>query len=73
MKKIDTFTPQTLLDTLSAAPHPLSLDDILRRAGLSRRLKREVVAALRGMADNGTLARLRGGLWYNIIKQYSRN
>ena len=63
MKKIDTFTPQTLLDTLSAAPHPLSLDDILRRTGLSRRLKREVVAALRGMADNGTLARLRGGLW----------
>lgn len=63
LKKLDTFTPQTLRDTLSAAPHPLSLDEILRRAGLSRRLKREVVAALHGLTDDGTLARLRGGTW----------
>lgn len=63
MKKLDTFTPQTLLDTLSAAPHPLGLDDILRRTGLSRRLKREVLATLHDMADNGSLTRLRGGTW----------
>ncbi len=63
MKKLDTFTPQTLLDILSAASHPLSLDDILRRTGLSRRLKREVAAALRDMSGDGALVRLRGGTW----------
>ncbi|MCH5276798.1 MAG: VacB/RNase II family 3'-5' exoribonuclease [Desulfovibrionaceae bacterium] len=63
MKKHDTLTPQTLIDVLSAAPHPLNLDEILRRAGLSRRLKREALASLRHMAGEGSLARLRGGTW----------
>ena len=63
MKKHETFSSQTLLKVLSAAPHPLNLDEILRRAGLSRRLKREVVASLHRMAGEGTLARLRGGTW----------
>lgn len=63
MKKHETFTPQILLEILSAAPHPLNLDEILRRAGLSRRLKRDVVASLRRMAGEGALTRLRGGTW----------
>lgn len=63
MKKRETLTPQTLLDILSAAPHPLNLDEILRRAGLSRRLKREVTTSLHRMAEEGTLIRLNGGTW----------
>lgn len=63
VKKHETLTPQILLDVLSAAPHPLNLDEILRRADLSRRLKREVLAQLHRMAGEGALARLRGGTW----------
>ena len=57
-----------LHDILSAVPHPLSLDDILRYARLSHSLKRDILATLQRMADQGDAVRLRGGAWTLISR-----
>lgn len=59
----DSFTQQELLDTFAAQARPLRLDTLLRVMGLARRSKGGLEEALTRMAAQGTLLRLRGGLW----------
>ena len=63
MKKRESLDEQFLLDTIENAGRPLRLDDILRIGGFSRKLKREVIAALHDLAGEGRLVRLQGGGW----------
>ncbi|MBR3880163.1 MAG: ribonuclease R [Mailhella sp.] len=63
MKKRDILDEQALLETIETAGRPLRLDDILRIGGFSRKLKREVIAALHDLAGSGELVRLQGGGW----------
>ncbi|WP_374282488.1 ribonuclease R family protein [Desulfovibrio sp.] len=52
-----------LLDALAAQSRPMRVDGILRIMGLARRAKGDLEAMLTGLADQGRLLRLRGGLW----------
>ena len=52
-----------LLDALAAQSRPMRVDGILRIMGLARRAKGDLEAMLSGLADQGRLLRLRGGLW----------
>lgn len=63
MKKYDSLNPHSLLAILRVASHPLSLDELLRRANINRRLKREALATLHQLAGEGVLVYLHGGSW----------
>ena len=63
MKNPTTIDPEELLELIRQTPHPLRLDDLLRRLALSRRDKQTLLNTLETLANNGRLIRLRGGKW----------
>ncbi|MBR4423659.1 MAG: ribonuclease R, partial [Mailhella sp.] len=63
MKKNSVLEEKDLLTLLESANRPLHLDDILRMGRYSRRIKREVLAALQTLGETGSALRLRGGGW----------
>ena len=63
MKKNTVLEEKDLLALLESAGRPLHLDDILRMGRYSRRIKREVLAALQTLGETGSALRLRGGGW----------
>ena len=54
---------EELLEAFSAQSRPMRVDGILRVMGLARRAKGDLEAMLAGLAEQGSLLRLRGGLW----------
>lgn len=54
---------EELLAALAAQSRPMRVDGILRIMGLARRAKGDLEAMLAGLAEQGSLLRLRGGLW----------
>lgn len=54
---------EELLDALAVQSRPMRVDGILRVMGLARRAKGDLEAMLTGLAEQGRLLRLRGGLW----------
>lgn len=62
-QRVDTVTAEQLFAVLEQAGRPLRLDDILRLGAFSRRLKRDILEELHGLAREGRLVRLEGGSW----------
>ena len=54
---------EELLEAFAAQSRPMRVDGILRIMGLARRAKGDLETMLIGLADQGRLLRLRGGLW----------
>ncbi len=63
MKYQTTITSDEVLSLIRQTPHPLRLDDLLRRLSLSRRDKQALQDTLETLADEGRILRLRGGKW----------
>ena len=63
MKYQTPVDPDEILELVRQTPHPLRLDDLLRRLALSRKDKHALLDALEMLADEGRLIRLRGGKW----------
>ena len=63
MKHQTSIDPAELLDCIRQTPHPLRLDDLLRRLAVSRKDKQALLEALEALADEGRLIRMRGGKW----------
>ena len=62
-KKAETFSLELIYSILEKTPHPLRLDDILRRAGVTRRSKKEVLALLHELTEQGKIIHQRGGTY----------
>lgn len=62
-KKQSEFSTELIYSILEKTPHPLRLDDILRRAEVSRRSKKEVLSLLHQLAEKGKITRQRGGTY----------
>ncbi len=57
------FSEELIYGILEKTPHPLRLDDILRRADVTRRSKREVLALLHDLVQRGKVVHQRGGAY----------
>lgn len=57
------FSRGIIYEILQNTPHPLRLDDILRRADVTRRSKKEVLELLQELAEEGKIIRRRGGTY----------
>lgn len=55
------FSKETIYAILENTPHPLRLDDILRRADVTRRSKKEVLSLLHELTEQGKIVHHRGG------------
>lgn len=62
-KEEDCFSIETIYSILEKTPHPLRLDDILRRADVTRRSKKEVLALLHELVKEGKIIHQRGGTY----------
>ncbi len=62
-KKADVFSLELIYSILEKTPHPLRLDDILRRADVTRRSKKEVLALLHELVEQGKIIHQRGGTY----------
>lgn len=62
-KEEDLFSIETIYSILEKTPHPLRLDDILRRADVTRRSKKEVLALLHELVKEGKVIHQRGGTY----------
>lgn len=62
-KEEDLFSIETIFSILEKTPHPLRLDDILRRADVTRRSKKEVLALLHELVKEGKAVRQQGGTY----------
>lgn len=62
-KEEDLFSIETIYSLLEKTPHPLRLDDILRRADVTRRSKKEVLALLHELVKEGKVIHQRGGTY----------
>lgn len=62
-KKQSEFSSELIYSILEKTPHPLRLDDILRRAEVSRRSKKEVLSLLHELVEKGKITRQRGGTY----------
>lgn len=62
-KKDDDFTRENIYSILEKTPHPLRLDDILRRANVTRRSKKEVLSLLHELVKEGKVIHQRGGTY----------
>lgn len=62
-KEEDLFSMETIFSILEKTPHPLRLDDILRRADVTRRSKKEVLAILHELVKEGKAVRQQGGTY----------
>ena len=60
-KRVEQFDGEQLFSLLEKAGRPLRLDDILRLGAYSRRLKRDILEELHGLAREGEVVRLEGG------------
>ena len=60
-KRVEQFDREQLFRLLEQAGRPLRLDDILRLGAFSRRLKRDILEELHGLAREGEVVRLEGG------------
>ena len=58
-KRVEQFDGEQLFSLLEKAGRPLRLDDILRLGAYSRRLKRDILEELHGLAREGEVVRLR--------------
>ncbi len=63
MKKNSILDEQEIRDLLLRAGRPLRLDDVLRIGHYSRKIKRDILAALHGLGESGFAVRIRGGGW----------
>ena len=59
----DFFSPKGIYAILKQAGHSLRLDDILRRAQVTRRSKKEVLSILEELIDDGKVIRQRGAAY----------
>ena len=57
------FSVQSIYALLKQAGHPLRLDDILRRAEVTRRSKKEILSLLQDLIDTGKVIRQRGAAY----------
>ena len=57
------FSEDLIYEILEKTPHPLRLDDILRRADVTRRSKREVLAILHDLVQRGKVVHQKGGAY----------
>lgn len=57
----EVFSEDLIYAILEKTPHPLRLDDILRRADVTRRSKREVLAILHDLVQRGKVVHQKGG------------
>lgn len=57
------FSIELVYSILEKTPHPLRLDDILRRADVTRRSKKEVLALLHELVEQGKVIHSRGGTY----------
>lgn len=62
-KEEDFFSIETIYSILEKTPHPLRLDDILRRADVTRRSKKEVLDLLHELVKEGKIVHQRGGTY----------
>lgn len=62
-KEEDFFSAETVYSILEKTPHPLRLDDILRRADVTRRSKKEILALLHELITEGKVVHQRGGVY----------
>lgn len=62
-KKQEIFSRELIFEILQKTPHPLRLDDILRRAEVTRRSKKEVLQLLHELAELGKIIRRQGGTY----------
>ncbi len=61
--KDEDFTLENIYSILEKTPHPLRLDDILRRANVTRRSKKEVLSLLHELVKEGKIIHQRGGTY----------